>query len=82
MDSTVGFSFQDNDLPGAAAGDDFAKGLYALTNLLWRPVPKVLVGVELQYAERENHSDGFKSDDFRVQFSAKYSFSATLLGGG
>lgn len=80
--STVGFSMQDNDLPDGAAGDGFAKGFYALANLLWHPVPKVLVGVELQYAERENHSDGFKSDDFRVQFSAKYSFSATLLGGG
>jgi hypothetical protein len=31
-------------------------------------------GGELQYGDRENHSDGFSSDDFRVQFSFKYNF--------
>jgi hypothetical protein len=37
-----------------------------------------MVGAELQWAERDNFRDGYSSDDFRIQFSAKYSFSATL----
>jgi len=78
--STVGFSLQDNDLPDGSSDDAFAEGLYALANLLWHPVNNVMVGAELQWAERENFQDGFKSDDFRIQFSAKYNFSATFGG--
>ena len=78
--STVGFSMQDNDLPDGQAENDFTKGFYALANLLWYPIPNVMVGAELQWAERENFTDGFTSDDFRIQFSAKYSFSTTLGG--
>jgi hypothetical protein len=78
--STVGFSMQDNDLPDGQSDDTFAEGLYALANLLWHPVPNVIVGAEVQYAERDNFRDGYSSDDFRIQFSAKYSFSATFGG--
>jgi hypothetical protein len=78
--STVGFSMQDNDLPNGQSDSAFAEGLYALTNLLWHPVPNLMVGAELQWAERDNFRDGFSSDDFRVQFSAKYSFSAKFGG--
>ena len=78
--STVGFSMQDNDLPDGQSDDAFAEGFYALTNLLWYPVPNVMVGAELQWAERDNFRDGYSSDDFRIQFSAKYSFSATFGG--
>lgn len=78
--STVGFSMQDNDLPDGQLESDFAKGFYGLANLLWHPVPNVMVGAELQWAERENFQNGYTSDDFRIQFSAKYSFSTTLGG--
>jgi len=76
--STVGFSMQDNDLPDGQSDDAFAEGFYALANLLWHPVPNVMVGGELQWAERDNFRDGYSADDFRIQFSAKYSFSTTL----
>ena len=79
--STVGFSYQDNDLPNGQSDSSFATGTYALTNLLWHPVPNVMVGAELQWAERENFRDGFTSGDFRVQFSAKWSFHTMLTGG-
>ena len=79
--STVGFSYQDNDLPNGQSDSSFATGTYALTNLLWHPIPNVMVGAELQWAERENFRDGFKSDDLRVQFSAKWSFHTMLTGG-
>lgn len=78
--STVGFSIQDNDLPNGQNDDTFAEGTYALANLLYHPAPNVMVGAEMQWAERDNFRDGYSSDDFRVQFSAKYSFSASLLG--
>jgi hypothetical protein len=78
--STVGFSMQDNDLPDGQSDEAFAEGFYALANLLWHPFDNVMVGAELQWAERDNFLDGYSSDDLRVQFSAKYSFSTTLGG--
>ena len=47
----------------------------ALGNLLYTPVPNVMMGGELQWGRRENFSDGFQSDGFKVQFSFKYNFS-------
>jgi hypothetical protein len=37
-------------------------------------------GPEIQWGKRENFRDGFSSDDFRIQFSAKYNFSLSLGG--
>ena len=37
-----------------------------------------MTGVELQYGRRENFSDGYDYDAFRVQFSARYNFSFGL----
>jgi len=39
-----------------------------------------MMGPELQWAKRENNSDNFSVDDFRIQFSAKYSFSHSMGG--
>jgi hypothetical protein len=52
----------------------------ALGNLLYYPAPNVMVGGELQWGRRENFSDGFQSDGFKVQFSFKYNFSWKLGG--
>jgi hypothetical protein len=43
-------------------------------------VPNVFLGPEIQWGKRENNADGFTSDDFRVQFSAKYNFKLSLGG--
>ena len=67
--------WQDNDNTDGQAPDAFKIGQYALGNLLYYPVPNVMVGGELQWGRRENFSDGFKSDGFKVQFSFKYNFS-------
>jgi hypothetical protein len=40
----------------------------------------VMMGSELQWAHRENNSDGFSVDDVRVQFSFKYSFGYKIGG--
>jgi hypothetical protein len=41
----------------------------------------VYFGPEIQWGDRENNSDGFSSDDLRIQFSARYDFSGSLGGG-
>ena len=79
--SAIGYSWQDNDNTDAQAPDAFSVGHYALGNLLYTPVPNVMMGAELQWGRRENFSDGFESDGFKLQFSFKYNFSHKILGG-
>jgi len=78
--SAIGYSRQDNDNTDAQAPDAFKVGQYALGNLLYYPAPNVMFGGELQWGRRENFSDGFHSDGFKVQFSFKYNFSHKLGG--
>jgi hypothetical protein len=80
LSTAVGYSFQDNDNREGQAPDAFRRGHYALGNLLFSPVPNVLVGGELQWGRRENYLDGFSSDGVKLQFSFKYNFSARIGG--
>jgi DcaP outer membrane protein len=73
--SMVNITNSDLQLPRA-----FHNGQYASANLLWAPVKNVMIGGELQYSSRANFSDDFAFDDYRVQFSGKYSFSK-IFGG-
>jgi hypothetical protein len=41
----------------------------------------VMMGGEFIWGRRENFTDGFIFDDYRIQFSFRYNFSHTLLGG-
>ena len=78
--SAIGWSMvniKNSDLQLAEA---FHNGQYAVGNVLWTPVKNVMIGGELQYARRRNFSDDFSFNDYRVQFSAKYSFSHYLGG--
>jgi hypothetical protein len=78
--SSVGYSRQEIDNTPGQAPDAFRLGHYALGNLLYTPVPNVMVGGELQWGRRENFSDGFSSDGLKLQFSFKYNFSFKLGG--
>ncbi|HEY4733355.1 MAG TPA: DcaP family trimeric outer membrane transporter [Gemmatimonadaceae bacterium] len=71
--SSVNITNSELDAPSA-----FRRGQYAIGNVLWTPVPGVMSGVELQWGNRHNFSDGFKSDIFKIQFSFKYNFSKTF----
>jgi len=51
-----------------------------LFNVLYTPVKDVMFGGEFQWGKRENFSDGFSVDDFRLQFSAKFNFGYHLGG--
>jgi hypothetical protein len=78
--STVGYSMLDIDNSDAQAASAFKKGQYALANVLYYPTPSVFLGPEIQWGKRDNFNDGFSSDDFRIQFSAKYNFKLSLGG--
>ena len=78
--TSLGYSMVDIDNSDGQERNAFAKGQYALVNLLYNPAPNVMLGPELQWGSRENNSDGFTVDDFRVQFSAKYAFNYSLGG--
>jgi hypothetical protein len=78
--SSIGYSRQDNKNRDAQAPDSFKDGQYALGNILYYPAPNVMVGGELQWGRRQNFTDGFHADGFKVQFSFKYNFSYKLGG--
>jgi hypothetical protein len=80
MTSTIGYSMLDIDNSSGQSADAFKHGDYALANVLFYPVKNVMYGPEIIWTRRENNSDGFTSDDFRVQFSVKYNFSYQLGG--
>ena len=75
--TAIGYSMVDIDNTATSAPDAFKRGQYALGNLLYSPVAGVTTGVELQWGNRENNSNDFKADIFKVQFSFKYAFSKT-----
>jgi hypothetical protein len=78
--SAIGYSRLDVENSADQRPEAFKSGQYALANLLFYPVKNVMTGLELQWGRRENFSDGFAVDDYRIQFSARYDFSF-LLGG-
>src|SRR3954467_14198290 len=78
--SSVGYSRIDINNSEGQAPNAFKDGQYALFNLLYTPVKDVLIGGEFQWGRRENFSDGWSVDDYRLQFSVKYNFSYRLGG--
>jgi hypothetical protein len=78
--SSIGYSRVDIQNSDLQLPEAFRIGQYASANLLWTPVKDILMGGEFQWGYRQNHSDGFTFNDYRLQFSAKYSFSQTFGG--
>jgi len=60
--------------------DAFHNGQYATVNLLWTPVTNVMMGGEFQYGFRKNVADGWTFNDYRLEFSFKFSFSQHIGG--
>ena len=79
--SSAGYSRVDIRNSDLQAANAFHVGQYATGNLLCTPVKNVMMGGEFQWAQRRNFSDGFTVNDYRAQFSFKYSFSAKVIGG-
>jgi hypothetical protein len=78
--SSVGYSYVHIDNAEASDENSFKTGNYAIGNLIYTPVPKLMAVVELQYGTRENFTDGFSSTGTKIQFSFKYNFSYSLYG--
>ena len=70
--SSIGYSMLNIENSDAEKPSDFHQGHYALTNLLYHPVPSVTIGSEFQFGRRVNFKDGFNVNDYRLQFSFKY----------
>jgi hypothetical protein len=78
--SAIGYSRldinnSDGQLPAA-----FKSGQYALANILYYPLPDVMAGGEFQWGQRNNNSDGFTFNDYRIQVGVKWTFAYKLLG--
>jgi hypothetical protein len=70
--TSIGYSMLNIENSDAQKPSDFHQGHYALTNLLYHPIPRVTIGSEFQFGRRVNFSDGFNVNDYRIQFSFKY----------
>jgi hypothetical protein len=70
--SSIGYSLVNIDNSNAQNPSDYHQGHYALTNLLYHPMSRVTIGGEFQFGRRLNFSDGFNTNDYRMQFSFKY----------
>jgi hypothetical protein len=77
LSSSIGYSQVDLDNQSFQSGDAFHLGQYASVNLLYTPADNLLFGAEALWGRREDF-DGADGDDFRIQFTAKYSFSETF----
>ncbi|HQR44712.1 MAG TPA: DcaP family trimeric outer membrane transporter [Thermoanaerobaculia bacterium] len=80
LSTAIGYSRLTIDNTTGQTPDAFHVGQYALANLLWTPVKNVMAGVEGLWGYRKNYSDGFSTNDWRIQVSVKGSFSWTLGG--
>jgi hypothetical protein len=78
--STVGYSAVFIDNAAGQSASAFKAGHYALANILVTPVKNFMMGAEFQFGRRLNFQDGFDVNDFRLQFSFKYSFGHTFSG--
>lgn len=78
--SALGYSRVDVKNSNLQSPNAFKVGQYALANLLCAPAKNVMMGGEFQWVQRQNFSDGWQYDDFRVQFSFKYAFSYKVGG--
>jgi hypothetical protein len=54
--------------------DAYRLGQYVSANLLWTPIPPLMIGAEYLWGERTD-KNGANGDDNRVQFTFKYNFT-------
>ena len=79
--SSFGFSEHRQDTTRGQLDTAFQVGQYLSANLLFHPVPQMLIGPEFLWGRRENRNDNSEPDT-RVQFSVKYDFDGRVIGGG
>ena len=60
--------------------DAYKSGQYFSANVMFAPLSNVTVSGEVQYAHRDNFSDGWSYDSFKIQVSFRYNYSLKLGG--
>ena len=71
--STITYSWVDVDNLSFQEDSDYAHTDRAIVNLMWSPVPRIDIGAELLWGQREN-KDGNNGTARQFQFAAKYRF--------
>ncbi|SMO73287.1 DcaP family trimeric outer membrane transporter [Solitalea koreensis] len=79
--TSIGYSSTHIENSVGGSPDAYKNGQYAIANVVSTPFKNMLVAAELQWGKRENFSDGFSSEDVKLQFSFKYNFSHTFYVG-
>lgn len=77
LSSSIGYSFTQIDNTSLQDPNAFRKGEYASFNLLYTPLKNFMVGGEVLWGKRTDN-DHITGDDWRFQFSVKYSFSTAV----
>ena len=78
--SSAGYSLLNVDNTDAQTASALHRGQYALANLLFNPTKQMMVGAEVQWGRRDNFSDGWSYDSFKIQTSFRYNYSLTIGG--
>lgn len=90
LSSAVGYSIMDNNTTDAQLSTAYKTGQYASVNLLYSPVDNLILGPEFQWGMRKNNdfagdpifnlpaAKGNTGEDFKIQFSVRYSFNNTF----
>lgn len=76
--SSAGYSLVDIQNSDAQTRAAFHQGGYSVANLLYHPIPAVMIGGEFQFGRRINFADGFNVNDYRIQFSFKYDWNKSF----
>jgi hypothetical protein len=79
--SAIGYSELIMENTTLQTADAFREGRYASVNLLYSPFKSFLTGGEFIYGKRLDFRSGFNPNDYRIQFSFKYSFDFKVFGG-
>ncbi len=75
--TSLGYSTTYVDNTNWQTPDTYKKGQYTSVNLLYYPVPNVMMGGEVLWGDLD-YKDGSTQDDTRIQFSVKYSWGKTF----
>jgi hypothetical protein len=76
--STAGYSELVIDNTVLQKANEFHRGQYALTDLLYYPTEDVMLGGEFQWGRRTNFGDGYHFNDYKLQFSFRFSFDGVI----
>ncbi len=81
LTSSIGYSQVNIQNSNAQVPADFRLGQYFLANVILQPVPAFFFGLEGQWGQRQNKSNGFTANDYRIQFSGKFNYEVVMGGG-